>query len=104
MSVYRLNKIMYLLETEPAFLKAVRANPAGALADIDLTDEERKALLAGDVGAMYLMGVHPFLMHTLSRQELFGLDRNTYLQRVRAAAERAAANRGDRNEGDDDNQ
>lgn len=100
MSTYYLNKIMYLLETDPIFLARMRADPAKAVADFRLTDEERTALLAGDVGTMYLMGVHPFMMHTLSRQDLFGLDRATYLQRVRAAAERAGANRSDRDEGE----
>ena len=86
MSTYRVNKLFYKLETDQAYLDQFRADPPGELARIDLTDEERTALLAGDVGKLYLMGAHPFLMNTLARQGLLGLNRETYLQRVREAA------------------
>lgn len=85
MSMYRVNKLFYQLETDKAYLDRFRADPPGVLAEIDLTDEERAALLAGDVGKLYLMGAHPFLMNTLARQGLLGLNRDNYLQRVRAA-------------------
>ena len=86
MSIYQLNKFMYRVETEAAFSKAVREDPAAALAEFKLTDNERTALLNGDVAELYLMGVHPFLLMTLSRQELFGVSRENYLPRIRAAA------------------
>jgi hypothetical protein len=86
MSTYRVNKLFYELETDRAYLERFRADPKVVLAEINLTDEERTALLAGDVGKLYLMGAHPFLMNTLARQGLLGLNRDNYLQRVRAAA------------------
>ena len=85
MSVYRINKLFYKLETDKAYLERFRADPPGVLAEIDLTDEERAALLAGDVGKLYVMGCHGFLMNTLARQGLLGVNRENYLQRVRAA-------------------
>jgi len=85
MSIYRLNKLFYQLETDRAYLERFRADPAGVAAEIDLTDEERKALLAGDVGKLYVMGCHGFLMNTLSRQNLLGVSRDNYVPRVRAA-------------------
>jgi hypothetical protein len=85
MSVYRLNKLFYQLETDRAYMERFRADPAGVAAEINLTDEERTALLAGDVGKLYVMGCHGFLMNTLSRQGLLGINRDNYLQRVRAA-------------------
>jgi hypothetical protein len=85
---------MYRLETEAAFSKAVHENPVSALAEFDLTAEERTALLNGDVATLYLMGVHPFLLMTLSRQEMFGVNRENYLPRIRAAAAQAAQKRG----------
>ncbi len=36
-----------------AFRAAMKADPAKALAPLDLSDEERRALLAGDVGTLY---------------------------------------------------
>lgn len=94
MSIYRINKILFLLETDAAFLERFRADPGRVLAEFDLTDEERTAFLAGDVGKMYLMGVHTFLMNVLSRQGLLGLNRDSYLQRVRAAAAQADQKQG----------
>lgn len=85
MSIYRLNKLFYRLETDKAYLERFRADPAAVVVEIDLTGEERTALLAGDVGKLYVMGCHGFLMNTLARQGLLGVNRENYLQRVRAA-------------------
>jgi hypothetical protein len=52
-----------------------------------LTDEERAALLAGDVAWLYERGAHPFLLAYLTRWELFGLTVPLYSERIRAARE-----------------
>ena len=88
MSLYQLNKIMYLLEVDADFLNGMKANAAAAIKDMDLTDEERAAVLRGDVGTLYLMGVNMFILDSLARHELFGITRASYLAQVRAAAER----------------
>jgi Aromatic-ring-opening dioxygenase LigAB, LigA subunit len=41
-----------------AFRAAMQANRAGAIAKYELTDEEREALLAGDVAKLYRLGVN----------------------------------------------
>jgi hypothetical protein len=87
MSLYQLNKIMYLLEVDADFLAGMRADAARAVKDIELTEEERAALLAGDVGKLYLMGVNMFMLDSIARHELFGVNRESYLAQVRAAAE-----------------
>jgi hypothetical protein len=46
------------------------------------------------VEALYLMGVHPFLIFELARHGLFGLDRDEYLRRVRRAAASAGGGAG----------
>ena len=51
---------------------------------LDLTDHERSALLAGDVGALYRMGVNAFLMNYLARFEVCGLNGQIYNERMRA--------------------
>jgi hypothetical protein len=67
-----------------AFRAAMKADPAKALAPLDLTEEERRALVAGDVGTLYRMGVNGFLMGYLARYEVCGLNVEVYNQRMRA--------------------
>jgi hypothetical protein len=86
MSLYQLNKIMYLLDVDASFLARMKANPAEAIRAMELTDDERAALLSGDVGKLYAMGVNMFMLDSIARHELFGIDRNSYLAQVRAAA------------------
>ena len=88
MSLYQVNKIMYLLEVDAAFLAQMKSNPADAIKDMDLTAEERAAILSGDVGTLYLMGVNMFILDSIARHELFGVNRNSYLTQIRAAATR----------------
>ena len=89
MSLYQLNKIMYLLEVDAAFLARMKSDPADAIKNMELTEEERAAVLSGDVGKLYLMGVNMFILDSIARHELFGIDRNSYLAQVRAAAAQA---------------
>ena len=56
------------------------------MADKDLTEAEREALLAGDVATLYRMGVNSFLMGYMARFEVCGLDVPTYSERIRKAA------------------
>lgn len=85
MSVYAINKICRDALHDLAFREAVRRDPAAAIASRDLTDEERKALLAGDVAWLYEQGCHPFLLAYLTRWELFGLKVPIYCERIRKA-------------------
>ena len=86
MSLYNLNKIMYLLEVDAEFLSRMKSNPADAIKDMDLTEEERAAVLSGNVGKLYLLGVNMFILDSIARHELFGINRSSYLVQVRAAA------------------
>jgi hypothetical protein len=86
MSVYKLNKILYLLDMDEAFLQKVKNNPADAIKDFDLTPEERRALLDGDVGTLYRMGVHTFILNSTVRHEVFGVTRDDYIRRIQAVA------------------
>jgi hypothetical protein len=86
MSLYQLNKILYLLEVDAEFLTRMKSNPAEATKSMELTDEERSALLRGDIGKLYLLGANLFILDSIARHELFGLNRESYLAAVRAAA------------------
>ena len=65
MSAYQINKLCHRVYHDIAFREAVKADPAKAIADWPFTDEQRKALLEGDVKRLYEWGTHPFLLaHT----------------------------------------
>jgi hypothetical protein len=84
MSIFAVNYLCREVLRDHAFRAAMKADPAKALATLDLTDEERRCLLAGDVGQLYRMGANGFLMNYLARFEVCGLNSETYNQRMRA--------------------
>jgi hypothetical protein len=84
MSIFAVNYLCREVLRDHAFRAAMKADPAKALAPLDLTDDERKALIAGDVGTLYRMGVNGFLMGYLARFEVCGLNVEIYNQRMRA--------------------
>jgi hypothetical protein len=86
MSVYAVNYLCRELLRDHAFRAAMKSDPAGALQRFDLTDEERAAILAGDVAKLYRMGVNSFLMGYLCRFEVCGLTLDVYNERIRSAA------------------
>jgi hypothetical protein len=84
MSVYAVNKLCRDALHDLAFREALKRDPAAAIASRALTDEERTALLAGDVVKLYQWGCHPFLLCYLTRWDLFGLTVPVYSERIRA--------------------
>jgi hypothetical protein len=83
MSVYHVNKILYLTDNDAAFRKRMQEEPETVLNEFSLSKEERDALTSGAVGTLYQMGVHTFLLNHLYRWELFGVNRDNYLARIR---------------------
>jgi hypothetical protein len=86
MSIYAVNHLCRELLRDHDFRTRMKADPAAALAGLDLTGAERAALLAGDVAALYRMGVNAFLMGYLARFEVCGLSMPIYNERIRTAA------------------
>jgi hypothetical protein len=84
MSTFAVNYLCREVLRDHAFRAAMKADPAKALAPLDLTDEERRLLIAGDVGQLYRLGANGFLMNYLARFEVCGLNAETYNQRMRA--------------------
>ena len=83
MSLYGIHKALYLVQNDLAFRERMRTDPAGALADLPLTDDESRALATGDVAALYRMGTHTFLMSRLPRFNVpHGLTRDEYQRRL----------------------
>jgi len=85
-SVYSINKILYLTENDAQFRERIRSDAVTAITDFPLTTEEREALTSGDVQALFHMGVHAFLLNALSRYRLFGVNSDNYLPRIRGEA------------------
>jgi hypothetical protein len=56
MSVNALNRICREVARDHAFRAAMKSDPASAIAGYDLTPDERKALLAGDVVTLHNIG------------------------------------------------
>ena len=77
MSIFAVNHLCREVLRDHAFRAAMTADPVKALAPLDLTDEERRALLAGDVGTLYRMGANAFLMNYMARFEVCGLTTQT---------------------------
>jgi Aromatic-ring-opening dioxygenase LigAB, LigA subunit len=84
MSIFAVNYLCREVLRDHAFRAAMKADPAKALALLDLTEEELRALVAGDVGTLYRMGANAFLMGYLARFEVCGLDVASYNERMRA--------------------
>jgi hypothetical protein len=84
MSIFTVNHLCREVLRDHAFRAAMKADPAKALAPLDLTGDEQQALLAGDVGALFRMGANGFLMAYLARFEVCGLDVGNYNERMRA--------------------
>lgn len=84
MSIFNVNFLCREVLRDHAFRAAMKADPAKALADKDLTAEERNALIAGDVGKLFRSGANAFLMAYLARFEVCGLNVEIYNQRMRA--------------------
>ena len=78
MSVYWVNKVCSLTQTDLKFREMMRTTPAQALADFPLTAEEREAFLSRDMVALYKLGAHGFLLSRLARFECLGLTRDAY--------------------------
>jgi hypothetical protein len=89
MSIYNVNYLLRELLRDHAFRAAMKENPAEALKECDITEEERRLLLAGDVGGLHRLGVNDFLRGYLPRFEICGLDTKIYGERISKEAARA---------------
>lgn len=86
MSAYEVAKFCKQCLKNPEVRALALTDPEAALARFDLTDYERTNLLAGEVGKLYTAGCNEFLLSYLVRWNLFGLDTDSYSERMRAAA------------------
>jgi hypothetical protein len=92
MSIFAVNHLCRETLRDHAFREAMRADPRAALNGLRLTEREREALVAGEVGELYAMGANAFLLGYLVRFGLLGLTIESYREKLLAAA-RAGAGR-----------
>ena len=82
-SIYGINKVCYAVQMDLNFRERMRHDPAGAIAEYPLTDQEREAFVTGDVATLFRLGGHSFLLSRLPRFEALGLSRDEYIRRMR---------------------
>ena len=64
MSLYQLQKFLYVLNREPAAQVDYREDLKSLIDQYELIEEEQNALLCGDIGLLYVLGVNgQILMH-----------------------------------------
>ncbi len=85
MSAYMVNKVCQRVGHDDDFRAALDADPEAALAPFDLTDEERALLIAGEVGRLFELGAHPYLLGHLTRHETLGITVENFSRRMIAA-------------------
>ena len=86
MSLYGTQKLLFHLNRDPAVQQRYRENLPALLADYELDAEEREAILAGDVGKLYVLGSNgQLLMHFAA---LLGMPWSDYLEAMREGVRR----------------
>ncbi len=67
MGLYYVQKLLFNLYNDLELRKSYKSNPKEVLKGYDLEDSEIKALLDLDVGTLYRMGSHTFLLWQFGR-------------------------------------
>jgi hypothetical protein len=91
MSVYAINRMCHQLMHDKNWRHAMQVDPHRAIATLDLTDKERRLVLEGEVGELYMLGANAFLLGYLTRFNILGLTLPVYNQRMRAVRDRIDA-------------
>ena len=86
MSLYGTQKFLFHLNREPRVQQRHADDLEGLLAEYELTDEERDAIRAGDVGKLYVLGANgQLLMHFAA---LLGMPWADYIEAMREGVRR----------------
>jgi len=85
MSLYYVQKVLYQLNRDEHVRARFHADLDGLLDEYELTAEERAALVEGDIGLLYVMGVNgQILMHYAA---LIGQEWDEYIAAMRQGVE-----------------
>ena len=81
MSLYQMQKFLFDINRDPAVQKRFLAERTSVLAVYELTGEERDAIIAGDIGLLYVLGANgQLLMHYAA---LLGMEWSAYIAAMR---------------------
>ena len=81
MSLYQVQKLIYQLNRDPRTRERYASERDAVLAEYELSDEERRAIVQPDIGLLYVLGVNgQLLMHFAALHRIEWLD---YLERMR---------------------
>lgn len=86
MNIFLVHTLCRRVLHDKAFRKLVLISPEAALQTMPFSEEERAALLSGDVGRLNRAGASGFLLLILSRFEVFGLALPIFNRRMRTGA------------------
>ena len=86
MNIYLIHKLCRRVLHDREFRRQILDSPEAAVSSMPFSDEERAALLAGDVGRLNREGTSGFLLLILSRFEVFGLKLPVFNRRMRTGA------------------
>jgi len=85
-SLYATQKLLYHLNRDAAVQKRFRSDLPSLLDDYALDDEERAAVLSGDIGKLYVLGSNgQLLMHFAA---LLGMPWADYIESMREGVRR----------------
>ena len=85
MSLYQVQKLIYQLNRDPRTRERYASERDSVLAEYELSDEERAAIVEPDIGLLYVLGVNgQLLMHFAA---LHRIEWNDYLERMRQGLE-----------------
>jgi Aromatic-ring-opening dioxygenase LigAB, LigA subunit len=86
MSLYKLQKFLFDINRDRDLQRQFRADLPGVLERYDLSGEERRALEAGDIGLIYVLGANgQLLMHYAA---FLGMPWSDYIAAMRAGVSR----------------
>jgi hypothetical protein len=81
MSLYQLQKFLFDINRDPSTQRRFLLDRSAVLAGYQLTPEERDAILAGDIGLIYVLGANgQLLMHYAA---LLGMEWSVYIAAMR---------------------
>lgn len=80
MSLYQVQKVFFNLYNDLDLRKNFRSNPNEILKGYDLTDSEVQTIIDLDMGSLYRMGVHTFLLWQFAR--IMGVKRDVYFSQI----------------------
>jgi hypothetical protein len=81
MSLYQMQKFLFDINRGPAVQQRFLAERTQVLSIYDLTPEERDAIIAGDIGLLYVLGANgQLLMHYAA---LLGMEWSAYIAAMR---------------------